>query len=134
MRAAEGGDDSIDLACSHVRYSPRRRLLNDLAAPIAGGRADTERVEPGRMLCCGPNFDGRRSLALGLLRPMLLPGSDILAADCPGSCSAEDFTCAAGDWDGDGKMDFAVGNFSWKRSQPFGDAATLWNNVGGYAE
>src|SRR5262245_10866040 len=46
-----------------------------------------------------------------------------------GSC--DHFTCAAGDWDGDGKVDLAVGNFSWKRSQPFGDAAMLWKNVTG---
>jgi tetratricopeptide (TPR) repeat protein len=45
-----------------------------------------------------------------------------------GAC--DHFTCAAGDWDGDGKIDFAVGNFSWKRSQPFGDAAMLWKNLG----
>src|SRR5262245_61108737 len=46
-----------------------------------------------------------------------------------GACNH--FTCAAGDWDGDGKVDLAVGNFSWKRSQPFGDAAMLWKNVTG---
>lgn len=44
-----------------------------------------------------------------------------------GAC--DHFSCAAGDWDGDGKVDLAVGNFSWKRSQPFGDAAILWRNV-----
>jgi tetratricopeptide (TPR) repeat protein len=46
-----------------------------------------------------------------------------------GAC--DHFSCAAGDWDGDGKVDLAVGNFSWKRSQPFGDAAVLWRNVSG---
>jgi cytochrome c5 len=46
-----------------------------------------------------------------------------------GAC--DHFTCAAGDWDGDGKIDLAVGNFSWKRSQAFGDAATLWRNATG---
>jgi tetratricopeptide (TPR) repeat protein len=40
------------------------------------------------------------------------------------------FTCAAGDWDGDGWPDLAVGNFSWKRSQPMSDAAVLWKNLG----
>jgi cytochrome c5 len=44
-----------------------------------------------------------------------------------GAC--DHFSCAAGDWDGDGKVDLAVGNFSWKRSQAFGDAAVLWKNV-----
>jgi tetratricopeptide (TPR) repeat protein len=46
-----------------------------------------------------------------------------------GAC--DHFTCAAGDWDADGKVDLAVGNFSWKRSQTFGDAAILWKNVTG---
>jgi Tfp pilus assembly protein PilF len=45
-----------------------------------------------------------------------------------GAC--DHFSCAAGDWDGDGRIDFAVGNFSWKRSQQFGDATILWKNVG----
>jgi hypothetical protein len=45
-----------------------------------------------------------------------------------GAC--DHFSCAAGDWDGDGKVDLAVGNFSWKRSQSFSDAATLWKNEG----
>jgi len=46
-----------------------------------------------------------------------------------GAC--DHFSCAAGDWDGDGKIDLAVGNFSWKRSQPFRDAAILWRNTTG---
>ena len=46
-----------------------------------------------------------------------------------GAC--DHFSCAAGDWDGDGRIDLAVGNYSWKRSQAFGDAATLWRNVTG---
>jgi tetratricopeptide (TPR) repeat protein/cytochrome c5 len=46
-----------------------------------------------------------------------------------GAC--DHFSCAAGDWDGDGKVDLAVGNFSWKRSQAFADAAVLWRNVSG---
>jgi hypothetical protein len=45
-----------------------------------------------------------------------------------GAC--DHFTCAAGDWDGDGWPDLAVGNFSWKRSQAMRDAAVLWKNVG----
>jgi hypothetical protein len=45
-----------------------------------------------------------------------------------GAC--DHFSCAAGDWDADGKVDLVVGNFSWKRSQTFGDAAVLWRNVG----
>jgi tetratricopeptide (TPR) repeat protein len=40
------------------------------------------------------------------------------------------FCCAAGDWDGDGRIDLAIGNFSWKRSQPIADAVTLWKNLG----
>jgi hypothetical protein len=45
-----------------------------------------------------------------------------------GAC--DHFTCAAGDWDGDGWPDLAVGNFSWKRSQAMSDAAVLWKNLG----
>jgi Tfp pilus assembly protein PilF len=45
-----------------------------------------------------------------------------------GAC--DHFSCEAGDWDGDGKIDLAVGNYSWKRSQAFGDAALLWRNLG----
>jgi tetratricopeptide (TPR) repeat protein/cytochrome c5 len=45
-----------------------------------------------------------------------------------GAC--DHFSCEAGDWDGDGKIDLAVGNYSWKRSQAFGDAAMLWRNLG----
>jgi hypothetical protein len=46
-----------------------------------------------------------------------------------GAC--DHFSCAAGDWDSDGKIDLVLGNFSWKRSQPFGDAAILWRNTTG---
>lgn len=45
-----------------------------------------------------------------------------------GAC--DHFTCAAGDWDGDGRTDLAVGNFSWKRSQEFADAVLLLRNAG----
>jgi tetratricopeptide (TPR) repeat protein len=43
-----------------------------------------------------------------------------------GAC--DHFTCTAGDWDADGDADFAVGNFSWKRSHAITDAAVLWFN------
>jgi tetratricopeptide (TPR) repeat protein len=45
-----------------------------------------------------------------------------------GSC--DHFTCAAGDWNGDGRPDLAIGNFSWKRSEQIKDAAVLWKNLG----
>ncbi len=45
-----------------------------------------------------------------------------------GTC--DHFSCAAGDWDDDGRVDLAVTNFSWNGSQPMRDAATLWRNVG----
>ena len=45
-----------------------------------------------------------------------------------GSC--DHFSCAAGDWDGDGRVDLAVANFAWDGSQPLRDAATLWYNAG----
>lgn len=40
------------------------------------------------------------------------------------------FTCTAGDFSGDGRPDLAIGNFSWKRSEQFNDAAVLWKNLG----
>jgi cytochrome c5 len=47
------------------------------------------------------------------------------------TAACDHFSCTAGDWDNDGRIDLAVGNFSWKRSQAFGDAAMLWRNVTG---
>jgi hypothetical protein len=44
-----------------------------------------------------------------------------------GTC--DHFTCAAGDFTGDGRPDLAIGNFSWKRSEAFKDAAVLWINA-----
>jgi tetratricopeptide (TPR) repeat protein len=46
-----------------------------------------------------------------------------------GAC--DHFTCAAGDWDADGKVDLVVGNYSWKRSESLADAAVLWRNTSG---
>ncbi len=45
-----------------------------------------------------------------------------------GTC--DHFSCVAGDWDDDGRIDLAVTNFSWNGSKPMPDAATLWRNVG----
>ncbi len=45
-----------------------------------------------------------------------------------GSC--DHFSCAAGDWDHDGRVDLGISNFSWNGSRPIGDAAVLWKNVG----
>jgi hypothetical protein len=45
-----------------------------------------------------------------------------------GTC--DHFSCAAGDWDNDGRVDLAVANFSWQGSQPIHDAAVLWRNAG----
>jgi len=40
-----------------------------------------------------------------------------------GNC--DHFSCDVADWNGDGRMDLALGNFSWKRSQSIPDAALL---------
>ncbi len=45
-----------------------------------------------------------------------------------GTC--DHLSCVAGDWDGDGRVDLAVTNFSWNGSPPMRNAATLWRNVG----
>jgi tetratricopeptide (TPR) repeat protein len=45
-----------------------------------------------------------------------------------GSC--DHFSCAAGDWDNDGRPDFSIGNFAWDGSRPMADAAMLWRNAG----
>jgi hypothetical protein len=45
-----------------------------------------------------------------------------------GSC--DHFSCAAGDWDQDGRVDLTVSNFAWSGSRPMSDAAVLWKNVG----
>jgi hypothetical protein len=45
-----------------------------------------------------------------------------------GTC--DHFSCAAGDWDDDGKVDLVVTNYSWSGSRPMGDAAQLWRNLG----
>ena len=45
-----------------------------------------------------------------------------------GTC--DHFSCAAGDWDNDGRPDLAIGNFAWEGSRPMSDAATLWRNAG----
>jgi hypothetical protein len=45
-----------------------------------------------------------------------------------GTC--DHFALAAGDWNGDGKNDLAIGNYSWKRSSAIADAVSLWRNLG----
>jgi tetratricopeptide (TPR) repeat protein len=45
-----------------------------------------------------------------------------------GKC--DHYSCTAGDWDNDGRMDLAIANFAWSGSQPIKDAATLWYNAG----
>jgi hypothetical protein len=45
-----------------------------------------------------------------------------------GTC--DHYSCTAGDWDGDGRVDLAVANFSWDGSRPMRDAAVLWRNAG----
>lgn len=44
-----------------------------------------------------------------------------------GTC--DHFSCAAGDWDQDGRVDLAIGNFAWDSTRPIRDAASLWRNV-----
>ncbi len=55
------------------------------------------------------------------------PGSFVKHVLEVGSC--DHFTCAVADWNVDGKVDFALGNFSWKRSQVIADAMLLLKNV-----
>jgi hypothetical protein len=43
-----------------------------------------------------------------------------------GTC--DHFTCAAGAWNGDGKVHLVTGNFFQANSQPQADAVTLWTN------
>ncbi len=45
-----------------------------------------------------------------------------------GKC--DHYSCTAGDWDNDGRVDLAIANFAWSGSQPIKDAATLWYNAG----
>ncbi len=43
--------------------------------------------------------------------------------------TCDHLSCAAGDWDDDGRIDLAVANFCWDESQSNKDAAVLWRNV-----
>ena len=45
-----------------------------------------------------------------------------------GTC--DHYSCAAGDWDADGRIDLAVTNFISSGSPAVPDAATLWRNIG----
>ena len=45
------------------------------------------------------------------------------------TATCDHFTCAAGDWNSDGQTDLAIGNFSWKRSQPIADAVELFKGL-----
>jgi hypothetical protein len=62
-----------------------------------------------------------------MLFEQTVPGSFVKHVLEVGSC--DHFTCAVADWNVDGKVDFALGNFSWKRSQPIADAMLLLKNV-----
>jgi hypothetical protein len=53
----------------------------------------------------------------------------VFASHVVETASCDHFTCAIADWNADGKVDFALGNFSWKRSQAIPDAAILLKNV-----
>ena len=37
-------------------------------------------------------------------------------------------TCVAGDWDGDGRVHFATGNFIYTKKRPVPEAIHLWKN------
>jgi hypothetical protein len=39
-------------------------------------------------------------------------------------------TCVAGDWDGDGRVHFAAGNFIYTKKRPVPEAIHLWRNEG----
>lgn len=46
------------------------------------------------------------------------------------SASCDHYSCVAGDWDNDGRIDLAVANYAWNGARPIPDAATLWYNSG----
>jgi cytochrome c5 len=55
------------------------------------------------------------------------PGNFVAHVLEAGSC--DHFSCAVADWNIDGRVDFALGNFSWKRSHAIPDAALLLKSV-----
>jgi len=46
------------------------------------------------------------------------------------SIACDHVTCVAGDWNGDGKVHLAVGNFFMEDDNPKAEAVVLWRNVG----
>jgi hypothetical protein len=64
-----------------------------------------------------------------LLLEQVAPGRFVPHPLETGTC--DHVTCAAGAWDGDGRVHLAVGNFSLTRAGAGADSVVLWKNLGG---
>jgi tetratricopeptide (TPR) repeat protein len=78
----------------------------------------------------GPHFPERRSEKLPsvILLEQRSKGEFVTHVLEREAC--DHFSCVAGDWDGDGRVDFAVGNYAWNQSQSIADPAVLFRNAG----
>jgi hypothetical protein len=63
-----------------------------------------------------------------LLLEQVAPGRFVPHPLETGTC--DHVTCAAGAWDGDGRVHLAVGNFALTRASAGADAVVLWKNLG----
>jgi len=102
-------------------YGVERALAADLRGD---GHLDIVAVSclPGEFF---PNRAEQR-LDSVLLLEQTAPGKFVKHSLETGTC--DHFTCAAGAWNGDGKVHFVTGNFFQANSQPQADVVTLWTN------
>ncbi len=77
-----------------------------------------------------PHFPSRERLQLPSVMLFEQVGKGRFQAHVLETGSCDHFSCAAGDWDHDGRVDLAVANFAWNGSPPMSDAAILFQNVG----